>query len=131
MLINAKEKKAINKYLREFVIAHNDFFREADFEKNTIIKIQKRENIPFHKNWEYLMVLVQLIENKWKLEKIETCDNWVKFSSNHFDNIQDKGMTKMEAFYLCCFKTLTKLWKEQKPPLIYENHEPFDEIDLK
>ncbi len=131
MLTSAKEKKEINKYFRDFIITHNDFFSNVNPEKNTVIKIQKRENIPFHNKWEFLMVLVQLIESKWSLEKIETRDNWVRFSFNNFDGIQDKGMTKIEAFYLCCFKILSRLWKEHKPPFEYENHEPFDEIDLK
>lgn len=131
MLINTREIKVINKYFRDFTIAHSDFFRNDDYENNLLLKIQKKENIPFHKNWEFIMILVQIIEKKWQLEKIETHDNWVRFSFDNGGGIQDKGMTKIEAFYLCCFKIIAKLWKEHKPPFSYQNMEPFDEIDLK
>ncbi len=131
MILNAKEKKALNKYFRDFVLAHKDCLYQEDYEKKTLIKIQKREYIPFDKSWEYLMVVVQMIENKWNLEKIETNRNWVCFTIDNYDGFGDKGMNKLEAFYLCCFKTLENLWKGQKPPFNYENHEPFDEFDLK
>ncbi len=131
MILNTKEKKALNKYFRDFVIANKDYFYDDDPEKSTVKKIQKHENIPFHKSWEYLMVLIQLIEKKYNIKNIETQDNYVRFSLGEFDGFQDKGMTKIAAFYSCCFKTLEILWKENKTPFNYNSHEPFDEFDLK
>jgi hypothetical protein len=77
-----------------------------------------------------LMVLVMLIEKTFNSEQIITHDNYVGFNFSEID-IQDKGMTKLEAFYLVCYKTLLELWKEGKAPISYKNNEPFDEIDLK
>jgi len=131
MITNNKENKLLNKYFREFILANKDYFSENTIESKTITKIAKNESIPFHKSWEYLMVLVQIIEKKWDLKNIETHDNYVRFSTGEFDGFQDKDSTKIEAFYSCCFKTLEKLWKDQKPPFKYDSQEPFDEFDLK
>ena len=131
MITNTKEKKLLNKYFREFILANKDCFWDDEPESKTIKKISKKDTIPFHSSWEYLMVLVQIIEKKWDLENIETHDNYVRFSFGKFDAVQDKGSNKIEAFYLCCFKILEKLWTDQKPPINYCNHEPFDEFDLK
>lgn len=131
MILDEKKRKILNKYFKNFVLAQKDSFYQEDYERITIENIQKNDDIPFHENWDYLMMIVQVIENIWHLEKIETHDNWVRFSFTDFDTFQDKGRTKIDAFYLCCFRVLEHMWKEQNLPFAYENHEPFDEIDLK
>lgn len=131
MITNTKEKKQLNKYFREFILEKKDYLRDEEPESKTIKRISKNETIPFHRSWEYLMVLVQIIEKKWDLKNIETHDNYVRFSTGEFDGFQDKDSTKIDAFYSCCFKALEKLWKDQKPPFNYDSHEPFDKFDLK
>lgn len=131
MILDEEKIKNLNKYFKDFVLAHKDSFYQEEYERNTVENIQKNDDVPFHNNWNYLMIIVQIIEKKWHLEKIETHDNWVRFSLTDSDAFQDKGMTKIEAFYLCCFRILEHMWKEQQPPFDLENHEPFDEFDLK
>lgn len=126
-----KEIKITNKYFRDFVLEHKDSNIFSDYENLIIENIVKETYIPFNQSWDYLMILVQLIEEKWRLELIETEYNWVRFTINKFSGFQDKGSNKFMAFYSCCYITLSNLWKEQKPPFNYHFNEPFDEIDLK
>lgn len=126
-----KEIKITNKYFRDFVLAHKNSNRFSDHENLIIENIVKETYIPFNQSWDYLMILVQLIEEKWRLELIETKYNWVRFTINEFSGFQDKGSNKFMALYSCCYITLSNLWKEQKPPFKYHFNEPFDEIDLK
>lgn len=131
MILDAKEIKTLNKYFREFVIAHNYSSSWPEDPMNrTVEKIQKHKNIPFHSSWDYLMVVVEIIEQEWRFEKIIIQINWVRLISDEFGTFQDKGSNKIEALYLCCFRVLAELWKDQKPPIVYKSHEPFDDIDL-
>ena len=131
LIFDSKEIKALNNYFREFVLAHNYCSPwSQDSMNRTFEKIQKQKNTPFHSSWDYLMIVVEIIEEEWGFEKIIIQANWVRFISDKFGTFQDKGSSKIEALYLCCFRILTELWKEQKPPFVYKSHEPFDDIDL-
>lgn len=123
-------KKIINKYFREFVLRNKDVISFEEHSYKIIQDIEKRSDTDFHKNWNYLMVLIQIIENLYSVSKIITHDNYVGFEFTD-ETIQDKGYTKLEAYYLVCFKTLLKFWVEGKTTEVYLNMEPFDEFDLK
>jgi hypothetical protein len=127
------EIKKLNSYFRDFIISKNckDHFYKDSAEYQTILYIEKVEDISFHNNWEYMMALIISIEKLYNLSSIDTRDNYVRFMFESRGGIQDKGFDKLNAFYLCCFKALEVLWKEKKPPFSYESGEPFaiDEFD--
>jgi len=122
MILSQKNKKEINKYFNDFIV------------NNTYSKIKEKaekEILEYDKDWNALMELVNIIENKYKIDEIVSKHNYVGFIINDQHNIQDKGSDKKEAFYLVCFKALKKFWKEGKINLEYRNDEPFDYEDLK
>jgi hypothetical protein len=120
------ETKKLNSFFRDFLLLNNckEYFYDEP-EINTIVFIEKNEDIHFHKNWDYMMVLVQFIEKKWKMHNIDTSDNYVKFMFDNNCGFQDKGFNKLDAFYKCCFKSVEAMWKDGKPPFKYESGDPF------
>lgn len=125
------EIKQINSYFREFILFSNyykyAFINQSENqpEYETLIFIKKNQDIPFHKKWEYMMVLVLAMEDQFDFYNIETHDNYVRFKFNRNDAMQDKGSNKLQAFYGCCFGTLEKLWKEKKPPFEFDSGDSF------
>jgi len=129
MILSKKDQIEINKYFRNFVIQYKDVI---SFEANSyyIIKeIESKKELDFCNNWNYIMVLVLIIEKYYGINQIVSHDNYVGFKIEN-DTIQDKSFSKLCAYYLVCFKTLKKFWKQGDFPFSYENTEPFDEIDL-
>ncbi len=122
-------KKLINEYFREFVINHKDVVSFDEHCSKWIREIEQNNSTVFHNNWNYIMVLVQIIERLYSVCKIITSDNYVGFEMQDV-TIQDKGPTKLDAYYIVCFKTLQRYWIEGQTTERYKNCEPFDEHDL-
>jgi len=129
MIISKKDEKRINKYFRGFVIQNKNAIWENGY-SDIIKEIENKKEVFFNSDWNYLMALILTIENVFNIEEIISHYNYVRFK---FENItiQDKGSSKLEAYYIVCFKTLKEFWKDGDTVVSYENHEPFDEIDLK
>ncbi|MBS1775986.1 MAG: hypothetical protein IPK18_00520 [Sphingobacteriales bacterium] len=128
MFSTNKEIKAINLYFKEFVLQHNDYFFDKHLEK-TIKKIESETETDFSENWENLIALMQIIERTYNLKAIITENNYYRFEFHNAENIQDKGATKIDALFSCCYQTLRKYWNENAP---YFNRgvEPFDISDF-
>ena len=126
MILSQKNRKEINRYFNDFIVK-NGFNREI----SDIKEKAEKEILEYDKDWNALMAIVCIIENKFKIDEIITKHNFVSFTFENFYNIQDKAKDKKEAFYLVCFKTLKVFWKEGKINLEYRNDEPFDYDDLK
>jgi CRISPR/Cas system CSM-associated protein Csm2 small subunit len=128
MFSTNEEIEAINSYFKQFVLQHNDSFFDEVLDK-TIKKITNQDKPDFRQNWENLIALMQIIERVYNLKSIITEDNYYRFEFHNNDNIQDKGVTKIEALYSCCYQTLKKYWNDNAP---YFNRgaEPFDVSDF-
>lgn len=132
MYINKFQIHQLNNYFREFVVANTNYFH-SDQKSDAFYMILKNETIPFNRSWDYLMIVVEIIESKWGewgRTKIEMHNNVARFELGENKVFQNKGITKLEALYSCCFEALEELWKDKTPPFKYSSHEPFDEIDL-
>jgi len=128
---NSVQIQEINQYFKRFISKNrNGFFLSEDVHFKNVERIQKLSDVHFESNWNYLMALVQSIEDAYSLTEMRSQNNYCSFEfANHY-HIQDKGMTKMDAIYNCCFRTLNELWNEE-PSLNLKIHiEPFDEDDL-
>lgn len=128
MFSTKEEIKAINSYFKDFVLQHNDSFFDEVLDKS-IKKIETENETDFSENWENLIVLMQIIERVYNLKSIITEKNYYRFEFLNSENIQDKGATKIEALFSCCYQTLKKYWNEKAPN--YNNGvEPFDISDF-
>src|SRR5574344_581279 len=105
------DNKLINQYFREFVLRYKDVVSFEEHSYKVIKEIERNSKTDFHKNWDYLMVLVLIIEHLYSVSKIITHDNYVGFEFKD-DTIQDKGYTKLDAFYIVCCKTLQQYWAD-------------------
>lgn len=128
MFATQEEIKTINSYFKEFVLQHNDYFFDEQLDK-TIKKIATETETDFSENWENLIAVMQIVERVYDLKSIITENNYCRFEFLNDENIQDKGATKIEALFSCCYQTLKKYWNENAP---YFNRgvEPFDISDF-
>lgn len=128
MFATQEETKAINSYFKEFVLQHSDYFFDELLDK-TIKKIESEIETDFCRNWENLIALMQIIERTYNLKSIITENNYYRFEFHDAENIQDKGATKIDALFSCCYQTLKRYWNENAP---YFNRgvEPFDISDF-
>ncbi|MFN3760162.1 MAG: hypothetical protein ACK4SF_13210 [Algoriphagus aquaeductus] len=115
----------INKYIKLYFERLNINSSNFDNINGTILEIKTDPNPEFHKKWNYLMTLVSVLESEFQIRNIVNHDNYTRFEFDKI-NIQEKGVTKIESFYLVCVNTLNKYWKKYEG--IEELHlsEPFD-----
>lgn len=125
---NNSEIKEINLYFKKFVSQYDDFYFDVQLNA-TIKKINNETETDFSENWENLIALMEIIERIYNVKSIVTENNYFRFEF-HDGNIQDKGVTKIDALYSCCYKTLKKYWSETIPNF-NRGLEPFDLDDLK
>lgn len=128
MFSTKKEITAINSYFKKFLVQHRDEYSDELF-KETVAKIESEGNTDFLKNWNNLMILLETIERIYDVKSIITERNYFRIEFHDNQNVQDKGSTKIEALFGCCYQILEKYWKE-KAPYFNRGFEPFDEIDL-
>lgn len=128
MFSTNEEIKAINTYFREFVLQQNDYFFDEILGK-TIKKIASDTETEFSQNWENLIALMQIIERVYNLKSIVTEDNYYRFEFHNDENIQDKGPTKIDALFSCCYQTIKKYW-DRKAPYFNRGVEPFGVDDF-
>lgn len=114
MFATQEEIKAVNSYFKEFVLQHNDYFFDEQLDK-TIKKIAIEKETNFNENWDSLIALMQIIERVYNLKSIITENNYYRFEFHKEENIQDKGATKIEALFSCCYQTLRKYWNKNAP----------------
>ena len=126
----SKEIYEINQYFHKFVSQHKDYFHFDDIAVRIGKQIENIPNVPFDSDWNYLMTLVQLIEEIYCHHGFISDRNYFGFHTETGQNIQDKGDTKMDAIYSCCHKALKEYWKEETAPLFSRGVEPFDEDDF-
>ncbi|HET9571652.1 MAG TPA: hypothetical protein VFP20_09630 [Bacteroidales bacterium] len=128
---NSVQIQEMNQYFKRFISKNqNSFFLSEDVHRKNVEKIQKLSDVHFESNWNYLMALVQSIENTYSLTEMRCQNNYCSFEFANNYRIQDKGMTKIEAIYNCCFRTLNELWNEEPSLNLKSYIEPFDEDDL-
>lgn len=100
----------------------------------TIFKnIHQLDEVPFDSDWNYLMFLVQLIEEQFGFDGFVSESNYFRFqgeNSGKYHRIQDKQPTKMEAIYSCCVLAVKEYWKEGNAIPYSQGGEPFDIYDL-
>ena len=123
----SKEIYEINQYFHKFVSQHKGYAHFDELALSIGKQIEKIPNVPFDSDWNYLMTLVQLIENVYCNNGFESRDNYFGFHTENGQNIQDKGETKMDAIYSCCHRALKEYWKEETAPSFSRGVEPFDE----
>ncbi len=99
-------------YFKRFAIQHKDYLIFDELSEKTIAIIESEIQTNFTSNWRNLIVLMQIIERVYKLKSIITEENYFRFEFRDDENIQDKGATKIDALYSCCYQTLRKYWKE-------------------
>lgn len=125
---NYEEIYVINQYFGKFVLQHIGSFDEIALK--IAKQIENNHNAPFDSDWNYLMTLVQLIENRYCTNGFESADNYFGFHTETCQNIQDKGETKMDAIYSCCHRALKEFWKDEPAPFFPRGCEPFDKEDF-
>jgi len=131
----SNEKQEINRYFQKFILLpqnHCHIENHCNIDEphaNIRKKIEQLHNVPFNSDWNYLMTLVQIIENKFCRMGFVSEDNYCRFEFGDYKSIQDKGMTKMDAMYSCCYRTLKAYWKEEIAPPFHRGAEPFDPAD--
>lgn len=129
--MTTSEIKKANKYLQKFVIEHqNNIFFSDKIQQKYVISIARGKEVHFDSNWNYLMTLVEIIEQVYSVREITLQNNYCCFELDNDYRIQDKGFSKLEAIYNCCFRVLKEFWKEEAIPLVQKVIEPFDEEDL-
>jgi hypothetical protein len=130
MINKDKAPNEINRYLKKFVLTYmkGSYLNEPEA---TIIKnMEQLDEVPFDSDWNYLMTLVQLIEDLYAHGGFVSDRNYFRFETGKYQHIQDKGINKMDATYSCCVQALIKNWKEEKAPPFSRGAEPFDIDDL-
>ena len=76
------------------------------------------------------MTLVQVIEPVYSVRAIKVVVNNYYIEFENDIQIQDKGMSKMDAIYNCSFRTLCKFCEEETTLFIQKTLEPFNKKDL-
>lgn len=114
MFSTKEELNEINSYLKEFILQHKEYSFDELLNK-TVKNIESENEIDFSENWENLIALMQIVERVYNLKSIITESNYYKFEFHNDENIQDKGATKIEALFSCCYQTLKKYWKKDVP----------------
>ena len=125
---SSKEIYEVNKYFGKFVTQNANSF--DDFVLKIVKQIESNPNPPFDSDWNYLMTLVQLIEEMYCRQGFISDRNYFGFHTESGKNIQDKGETKMDAIYSCCHRALKEFWKEDPAPYFPRGCEPFDIDDF-
>ena len=129
MFSTEEELKAINSYFREFVLLNkNNGYFYGPIEES-LKKIEAEKEIDFNLRWEYLIVLMTIVEKVYDVKSIITERNYFRFEFHNDQNIQDKGETKIDALFSCCYQTLKKYWNV-KAPFFNRGVEPFDSTDF-
>lgn len=129
--MNTSEIKTVNKYFKKFVIEnYNNIYFAKKKQQEYVNNILQRKSIHFESDWNYLMTLVEIIEHMFSVREINIAKNYCCFEFENDIRIQDKGMSKINAIYNCCFQALTELWKEELTPFEQKYVEPFDYVDL-
>ena len=123
------EIQKINDYFKTFVLEHRNAVSFDEILNKNIIKIETTLNVNFHNNWEYLMTLTLIIEKVYNVQSIVTEDNYFRFELTNDERIQDKGSTKIEALFSCCYQVLEK-YNIEKLPYFNRGSEPFDLEDF-
>jgi len=125
----SNKTKEINQYFKKFILSHTDYFHSDELDTKIRKKLEKLSNVPFDSDWNYLMYLVQLIENMYSpfgVDGFVSKDNYFRFEFGDGERIQDKGITKMDAIYKCCYRALSAYWKGEVSPSFKLGGEPFD-----
>lgn len=120
----------INKYFREFIIEYRNSFFSDDISKKIIKEIVSNSNVEFDSNWNYLMVLTEIIETVFEIESICIEKNYCRFDFSDDRRVQDKAPNKLGAIFSCCFQTLEENWTSRKAPKFSRGVEPFDLDEL-
>ena len=125
------EIKTVNNYFQNFVIANqSDIYFPDKIQQKYVINIAQGKEVHFESNWTYLMALLESIEKIHSIWEIKIANNYCCFELENGIRIQDKGTSKMNAIYNCCFRILNEFWKEEAIPVEQKFVEPFDEEDL-
>ena len=125
------EIKIANTYCQQFIIKNQNYIYFCDKIKQKYVNnILKGNEIHFDSNWNYLMTLVQIIEEVYSVREVRMQTNYCIFEFNNDIRIQDKGMTKMNSIYNCCLRILNERWIVEINTLIESKVEPFDVLDL-
>jgi hypothetical protein len=125
------EIKTVNNYFQNFVIEYqSDIYFSDKIQQKYVINIAQGKEVHFDSNWNYLMTLVEIIEQVYSVREITLQNNYCCFVLDNDCRIQDKGFTKLDAIYNCCFQVLNEYWKEEATPVVQKFVEPFDEEDL-
>lgn len=127
LMISSNEKiKETNSYFKDFVLKNKDVLFD-ELIKKSIKKIESEKETDYSRNWENLIVLMQIIERVYNLKSIITEDNYFRFQFHNDEDIQDKGANKIDALYSCCYQTLKRYWKENNSN--YETETEFFNIN--
>lgn len=124
------QNQEINRYFQKFILSSQSYCHIDEPHTNIRKNIEHLHDVPFNSDWNYLMTLVQIIENKYCRMGFASQDNYFRFELGDYKSIQDKGMTKMDAIYSCCYRTLKEYWKEDIAPPFHGGAEPFDPNEL-
>ena len=125
MFATNQELEKINAYFKDFIIEHKGYTSFDTVLEENIKIIEAKSKPTFHKSFDNLTSLMLIIEKVYNIESIITHRNYYRFEFPNNKRIQDKGSTKMDALFSCCYQTLEKYWKTEAP---YFNRgvEPFD-----
>lgn len=125
MFATNQELEKINAYFKDFVIENRHCYSFDTVLEENIKKIIDKTQPTFHKSWDELISLMQIIEEVYEVKSIITERNYYRFEFQNKDRIQDKGSMKIDALFSCCYRTLERYWKIDAP---YFNRgvEPFD-----
>lgn len=125
MFATNQELEKINAYFKDFVIENRYCYSFDTVLEENIKKIIDKTQPTFHKSWDELTTLMLIIEEVYNVKSIITEKNYYRFEFQNNKRIQDKGSTKIDALFSCCYRTLEKYWKTEAP---YFNRgvEPFD-----
>jgi hypothetical protein len=117
----------LNAYLTEYVKEKGTYHISMD---NIFDELnQENKVINFNSDWNYLMSLLEIIEENEPVEKMICDKNYFKLQAIKDDSsVQDKGSTKMEAIFHVCIQFLSTHWK--MAPYNTRTSEPFDKEDL-
>lgn len=122
----------VNRYLKKFILS-NEASSFDEIQATIFKKIHQLDEVPFNSDWNYLMILVQRIEEQFGFDEFVSESNYFRFQSGNsgeYQSIQDKQPTKMEAIYSCCVLAVKEYWKEGKAIPYSRGGEPFDINDL-
>lgn len=128
MIESTQKIQAVNNYCKEFLLGHKEMMFNYEIE-DVIKEMSGKDNLDFTSDWKYLMILVQTLEIVFEIKSIVIEDNYCRFEFKTLEPIQDKGRTKKQAVFQCCYRALDILWN--KPAPVYEfGSEPFANEEL-